>query len=73
MARMKELKKENRRLKKRYVEERLKAEIVAETLTKIVTPSQRREMAQWTVTNRSTTVKLAYQRLVSADMLLVQG
>ena len=34
MARMKELEKENRRLKKMYVEERLKAEIVAEALTK---------------------------------------
>jgi putative transposase len=34
MARMKELEEENRRLKKMYVEERLKAEIVAEALTK---------------------------------------
>jgi putative transposase len=31
---MKELEEENRRLKKMYVEERLKAEIVAEALTK---------------------------------------
>ncbi len=35
MARMKELKEENRRLKKMYVEERLKAEIFAEALSKI--------------------------------------
>ncbi len=34
MARMKELEEENRRLKKMYVEERIKAEIVAEALTK---------------------------------------
>jgi len=34
MARMKELEEENRRLKKMYAEERLKAEIVAEALTK---------------------------------------
>ena len=34
MARMKELEEENRRLKKMYVEERLKAEIIAEALTK---------------------------------------
>ena len=33
-AHMKELVEENRRLKKMYVEERLKAEIVAEALTK---------------------------------------
>jgi putative transposase len=34
MARMKELKDENRRLKKMYAEERLKAEIVQEALAK---------------------------------------
>ena len=34
MARMKELEDENRRLKKMYAKERLKAEIVAEALTK---------------------------------------
>ena len=34
LARMKELEDENRRLKKMYAEERLKAEIVAEALTK---------------------------------------
>ena len=34
MARMRELEDENRRLKKMYAEERLKAEIVAEALTK---------------------------------------
>ena len=34
MARLKELEEENRRLKKRYAEERLKAEMVQEALTK---------------------------------------
>lgn len=34
MARMKELEEENRRLKKMYAEERLKAEIVQEALAK---------------------------------------
>jgi putative transposase len=34
MARMKELEDENRRLKKMYAEERLKAEVVAEALSK---------------------------------------
>jgi putative transposase len=34
MARMKELEDENRRLKKMYAEERLKAEVVAEALAK---------------------------------------
>jgi putative transposase len=34
MTRMKELEEENRRLKKMYAEERLKAEIVAEALAK---------------------------------------
>ena len=62
MARMKELEEENRRLKKRYVEARLRAEIVAEALTnKMVAPSQRREMAQWAVLERSATVKPACQ------------
>jgi putative transposase len=56
------LEEENRRLKKMYVEERLKAEIVAEALTKkMVAPSQRREMARWAVTERPATVKLACQ------------
>jgi putative transposase len=34
MARMKELEEENRRLTKRYAEERLKAEIIAEAMQK---------------------------------------
>ena len=34
MSRMKELEEENRRLKKMYAEERLKAEILNEALTK---------------------------------------
>jgi putative transposase len=34
MARMKELEDENRRLKKMYIEEKIKADIVAEALAK---------------------------------------
>ena len=34
IARMKELEEENRRLKKMYIEEKIKAEIVAEALAK---------------------------------------
>jgi len=34
MARMKELEEENRRLKKMYAEERLKAEVIAEAMAK---------------------------------------
>ncbi|GAA4877759.1 hypothetical protein GCM10023333_08760 [Ferrimonas pelagia] len=34
MARMKELEEENRRLKKKYAEERLKAEIIQEAMAK---------------------------------------
>lgn len=34
MARMKELEEENRRLKKMYIEEKLKAEVVAEAIAK---------------------------------------
>ena len=46
MARLKELEDENRRLKKMYAEERLKAEIITEAMAKVVTPSARREMAK---------------------------
>jgi putative transposase len=68
MARMKELEDENRRLKKMYAEERLKAEIVAEARTKkVVAPSQRREMAQWAVAQRSATINL--NRTVRYDWL----
>jgi putative transposase len=34
MARMKELEEENRRLRKMYIEEKIKAEVVAEALAK---------------------------------------
>jgi putative transposase len=41
MSRMKELEEENRRLKKMYLEEKLKAEIVSEALEKVMRSSQR--------------------------------
>jgi len=60
MARMKELEEENKRLKKMYAEERLKAEIVAEALAKkVVAPSQSREMARWVVDQGRATISLA--------------
>jgi hypothetical protein len=47
IGRMKELKEENRRLKKIYAEKRLKSEITQEIMAKkLVNPSQRKEMAQ---------------------------
>lgn len=50
MARLRELEDENRRLKKMYAEERLKAEIIQEAMAKkVVKPSRRREMAQQAV------------------------
>ena len=45
MKRMKELEDENRRLKKMYAEEKLKAEIAREVIKKVVKPSRRKEMA----------------------------
>jgi len=47
MKRMKELEDENRRLKRMYAEEKLKAEIAREAIEKkVVRPSRRKEMAQ---------------------------
>jgi len=47
---MKELKDENRRLKKIYMDEKLKSEVVAEALAKkLVRPSRRREIAKQAV------------------------
>ncbi len=46
VTRIKELEDENRRFKRIYSEERLKAEIMSETIKKVVKPSHRREMAQ---------------------------
>ena len=42
----KELKAKNTRLKKMYAKERLKAEILKEAIEKVVTPSDRRQLAQ---------------------------
>ncbi|WP_323018506.1 IS3 family transposase [Castellaniella sp.] len=60
MSRMKELEAENARLRKMYVEEKLKAELRAEALEKkVVKPSRRREMAQRVVQERGVSVRLA--------------
>ncbi|MGB9150476.1 MAG: IS3 family transposase, partial [Burkholderiales bacterium] len=60
MSRMKELEDENRRLKKMYLEEKLKAEIVAEALgKKVVRPSLRRMMAVEAVNSKAVSIALA--------------
>ncbi|MDR5785284.1 IS3 family transposase [Caballeronia sp. LP003] len=60
MARMKELEAENARLRKMYVEEKIKAEIVAEALAKKgLRPSTRREMAKDAVARRGVSIRLA--------------
>lgn len=60
MARLKELEDENRRLKKMYAEERLKAEILKEAIEKkVVTPSRRREMAHKAVAEKAISIRMA--------------
>ncbi|ASP38540.1 IS3 family transposase [Bacterioplanes sanyensis] len=60
MARMKELEEENRRLKKMYAEERLKAEIIQEAMgKKVVKPQARRMLAQPSVVERKISIRLA--------------
>ncbi|WP_152603409.1 MULTISPECIES: IS3 family transposase [Burkholderia] len=60
IARMKELETENARLRKMYVEEKIKAEIVAEALAKKgLRPSCRREMAMHAVSSRGVSIRLA--------------
>ncbi|MEN8518071.1 IS3 family transposase [Burkholderia sp. RS02] len=60
IARMKELEAENARLRKMYVEEKIKAEIVAEALAKKgLRPSRRREMAMRAVSSRGVSIRLA--------------
>ncbi len=62
MSRMKKLEGENHRLKKMYLEEKLKAEIVSEALEKnVVRPSRRREMAKKAVTDRGGCIRVACQ------------
>ncbi|MFE8072966.1 IS3 family transposase [Marinobacteraceae bacterium S3BR75-40.1] len=60
MKRLKELEDENRRLKKMYAEERLKAELRQEALEgKVVKPSRRKEMAQKVVADGRCSIRLA--------------
>ncbi len=59
MARMKELERENRQLKKMYAEERLKAEIVKEALEKNGKPSCRCKMAKAAVKEKKTNIRQA--------------
>ncbi len=60
LARMNELKAENARLKKMFIEEKLKSEILNEAITKkVVRPDRRREMAQQAVSEFQISIKLA--------------
>lgn len=68
MARMKELEEENRRLRKMYMDEKLKAEVVAEALAKkMVRPSHRREMALRAVAETGMSVTLACQAFGTSE------
>ncbi|EFB4347029.1 IS3 family transposase [Escherichia coli] len=68
MARLKELEEENRRLKKMYAEERLKAEIIQEAMgKKVVKPSSRKQMAQEAVRSRNISVRFACQVFVVSE------
>ncbi len=67
MSRMKELEVGNWRLKKMSLEEKLRAEIVAEALEKVVRPSRRREMAKKAVTERGACFGLPARRFASAN------
>ncbi|WP_095507288.1 IS3 family transposase, partial [Paraferrimonas sedimenticola] len=60
MARLKELEAENRRLKKMYAEERLKAEVISEAMPKkVVKPRERRKLAQGSVANHNLSIRKA--------------
>ncbi len=61
MARTRELEAENARLHKMYVEEEIKAEIVAEALSKKLRLSTRREMAREAVASRGVSIRVARQ------------
>nr|WP_201279287.1 IS3 family transposase [Cedecea colo] len=68
MACLKEPEDENRRLKKMYAEERLKAEIIQEAMgKKVVTPSHRKQMAQDAVRSRSVSIRFACQLFVVSE------
>ncbi|WP_442809227.1 IS3 family transposase [Trinickia soli] len=60
MSRMKELEAENARLRKMYIEEKLKAEIASEApAKKVLKPSRRREMAKQVVQQRRVSIRVA--------------
>ncbi|WP_150613664.1 IS3 family transposase [Pandoraea terrigena] len=60
MSRMKELEAENARLRKMYIEEKLKAEIASEAFAKkVLKPSRRREMAKQVVQQRRVSIRVA--------------
>ncbi|UXI02584.1 IS3 family transposase [Photobacterium sp. TY1-4] len=60
MTRLKELEDENRRLKKMYAEERLKAEVIKDAMgKKVVKPCERRLLAQHSVARFSISIRKA--------------
>ncbi|MFQ0833600.1 IS3 family transposase [Citrobacter gillenii] len=68
MTRLKELEDENRRLKKMYAEERLKAEIIQEAMgKKVVKPSRRKLMAQDAVRSRNVSIRFACHLFVVSE------
>ncbi|MFA7431776.1 MAG: IS3 family transposase [Rhodospirillaceae bacterium] len=68
MGRLKELEDENRRLKKMYAEERLKAEILQEAMNKkVVRPSTRRAMAKDAVERRGVSIRMACAAFVVSE------
>jgi putative transposase len=70
MSKMKELEEENRRLRKMYLDEKLKAEIVTEALEKVVRPSRRREMAKKAVEAKGVSIELACKAFKISEFLL---
>ena len=59
MKRMQELEGKNRRLKKMYAEERLKADIAKEIIEKVIEPAQRRELAKTVRTEYQVSIRIA--------------
>ena len=67
MTRMKELEEENRRLKTLYVDAQLSADLLRESLAKMVRPPQRRALAPHAVQTKRTTVQHARRTFGISD------
>lgn len=74
MRRMKELEDEDRRLKKKYAEERFEAEITKEIIEKIIKPAQRRDLAKSARTEYQVSIRIACDVLsISATCFAYQA